>query len=81
MVAALVGDKPSTDADVRRLAPWLVDYQQFLTDRREYADLLRSGKDEPFSQSTNEAGGPISLKMDEFARVNDIPACKVPRDV
>ncbi|MEY2779314.1 MAG: hypothetical protein RL623_494, partial [Actinomycetota bacterium] len=45
---------------------WLLDYQQHVKDRREYASMLRSGINKPFSETMVD-GLPISEKISTFA--------------
>lgn len=81
MVAALRSDRPDSASDQAKLGPWLTDYEAYVENRRDHADLLRSGRDTPFAQAADQSGAPISLRMDSFARVNRMDACEVPRDV
>lgn len=59
---------------------WLLDYQQLVKDRREYAIMLRSGVNKPFSESMVD-GLPISEKISTFAADNRMSSCKAPMDL
>lgn len=59
---------------------WLLDYQQLVQDRREYANMLRNGNNDPFSETMVD-GLPISEKISTFAADNRMPSCKVPMDL
>lgn len=59
---------------------WLLDYQQLVKDRREYASMLRSGINKPFSETMVD-GLPISEKISTFAADNRMSSCKAPMDL
>ena len=59
---------------------WLLDYQQLVQDRREYASMLRNGNNDPFSETMVD-GLPISEKISTFAADNRMPSCKAPMDL
>ncbi len=59
---------------------WLLDYQQLVKDRREYASMLRSGVNKPFSETMVD-GLPISEKISTFAADNRMSSCKAPMDL
>ena len=70
-----------SDAKGRAIVPlWIADYEQLIKDRRDYAALLRTGVNEPFSESTFE-GLPISEKISTFAADNRMTSCKIPMDL
>ena len=76
-VAAL----PISDAKGLALVPlWLKDYRTYIADRRGYTDDLRSGKNDPFSETVAE-GIPISEKIATFAADNAISSCIPPIDL
>lgn len=65
----------------RAIVPlWEADYRTYLDDRREYADLLRSGEDEPFRETAVD-GIPLSDKVATFAGDNEMPTCAPPTDL
>lgn len=79
-IAGLRADEPS-DATARKgVDLWLADWDGYLQSRREQADRLRAGRDDPFSVK-EQGGAPVTLRMDEFAQTNDMPSCIVPDDI
>lgn len=78
-VRALV--PPSEDDEARAVERWLVDWEVYNQDRREYADRFRAGEDEPF-RVTDRGGYQIDVLIDDFAiKANDMPSCATPDDV
>jgi len=70
-----------SDAKGKAIVPlWIADYKQLIKDRRDYAALLRTGANEPFSESMFE-GLPISEKISTFAADNRMTSCKIPMDL
>lgn len=70
-----------SDAKGKAIVPlWIIDYKQLIQDRRDYAALLRTGVNEPFSESMFE-GLPISEKISTFAADNRMTSCKIPMDL
>ena len=64
-----------TDDKGRAIVPqWEADYRTYLEDRRAFADGLRPGENEPFTETAVD-GIPISEKLDRFAGDNEMPAC------
>jgi len=63
------------------IAPrWIDDYRTYISDRREYADLLRQRINRPFAETQIE-GLPLSEKISTFAADNRMPSCKAPVDL
>jgi hypothetical protein len=80
MLDELVAVRP-TDAKGQALIPmWEAEYRTYLQDRREYADLLRSGVNRPFAETQSE-GLPLSERLETFAGDNEMPTCSPPRDL
>jgi hypothetical protein len=72
---------PAADPKGRELVPrWEADYRIFIANRRDHAELVRSGADVPFRQAEVE-GVPISERLSRFAVDNHMPACVAPRDL
>jgi hypothetical protein len=72
--------EPSGEQGREGVGLWLADWEGYLESRRQQADRLRAGEDKPFT--VPEAGGaPVTLRMDAFAKTNDMPSCVVPDDV
>jgi hypothetical protein len=70
-----------TDAKGRAIVPqWQSDYRTYIGNRRDYADVLRAGRDEPFREAAVD-GIPISDKLTRFAGDNDMPSCAPPTDL
>ena len=70
-----------TDEKGQAIVPlWLADYDTYVADRRAYADLLRTGDNAPFSESTFE-GLPLSEKLATFAGDNRMKNCAPPIDL
>jgi hypothetical protein len=59
---------------------WLDDYEIYIADRREFANNLRAGINERFSETPIE-GLPISEKIATFAADNEMSYCKPPIDL
>ena len=76
-----IAGRPVADAKGRALVPlWIADYRTYITDRREYADNLRAGINEPFAESQVD-GIPISEKLSTFAADNRMRSCTAPIDL
>ncbi|MGI9601148.1 MAG: hypothetical protein ACR2QE_04650 [Acidimicrobiales bacterium] len=79
------GTLSTKDAD--NLGRWLDDYDVYLGDRQTHSTRLREEGDVRFLV-TDKDGGPISVSIDGYARVNDMvpddennPGCAVPLDL
>lgn len=69
------------DEKGRAIVPlWLADYRTYIADRRSYAEDLRAGINEPFSETKVE-GIPISEKISTFAADNLMKSCGAPIDL
>ena len=78
---AQISEVPPLDAKGKAIVPlWIADYKQLIKDRRDYTALLRTGVNEPFSESMFE-GLPISEKISTFAADNRMTSCKIPMDL
>lgn len=81
MVEDLAALDPPADADeALAVERWLADWRRYLTDRGEYADLLATGADEPFSVTRRDRYH-LDLLIDDFAKVNRMESCETPDDV
>ena len=79
MVADLAALAPSGE-DGELVALWLADWETYIEDRREHAEVLRSGEDRRFRVTARE-NEQITEYIDAFAADNDMPACGSPLDV
>ncbi len=72
---------PRGDAfDTGIIDQWLADWDQYLIDRTQYADILATGTDAKFVITARD-GEDYTKSMDNFAKVNDMPSCATPGDV
>jgi hypothetical protein len=71
---------PDDAGDRTLVSLWLGDYRSYVEDRDVHVAAWRAGENPRFAETDND-GQPISLRMDEFARVNDMTSCKVPADL
>ena len=76
-----ISEVSPSDAKGKAIVPlWIADYIRLIKDRRDYTALLRTGVNEPFSESMFE-GLPISEKISTFAADNRMTSCKIPMDL
>ena len=85
LFAAMVNELRDRAADVvgsdRELVDaWLVDWQTYLDNRRDYAVTLAGGSDPPFTVTARD-GEAVTGYIDIFAEVNSMPSCATPGDV
>ncbi len=68
-----------TDPKGQEIVPlWVADYRSLLERRYEYADELRSGENEQFTEPVKN-GIPITEPLETFAGDNEMPSCAPPR--
>ncbi|MCC6435512.1 MAG: hypothetical protein IT196_10825 [Acidimicrobiales bacterium] len=72
--------RPTNDFDRNIVDQWLVDWDQYLTDRAAYTEILATGEDALFKLTARNEQD-YTKSMDNFATVNDMPSCKTPGDV
>ena len=60
---------------------WLADYEIYLQDRDNYAELLEAGEDPAFVISGNAQGVRVTDLLTTFAEVNDMRSCGPSGDV
>lgn len=76
-----IAAQPVADEKGQAIVPlWIADYRTYIEDRREYADALRSGNNDPFAE-TKVDGIPISEKVSTFAADNLMKSCAAPIDL
>ncbi len=71
---------PSDPKGLALVPLWLDDYETYIGDRRSFANDLRSGINEQFSE-TSVDGLPLSEKIATFAADNEMKFCKPPIDL
>ena len=76
-----IAAQPVVDEKGQAIVPlWIADYRTYIQDRRDYAEMLRSGRNDPFAE-TRIDGLPLSEKVSTFATANRMPACQAPVDL
>ncbi len=80
MLAEVTAVRPN-DAKGRAIVPlWADEYATYITDRRRYAEDLRTtGENLPFYETMSEV--PLSERLETFAGDNRMDACAPPRDL
>jgi hypothetical protein len=73
-----LGDGVETDGELLR--QWFEDWDLYLEARIGQAEALAAGEDRRFAVAAI-GGRPVTIRMDEFARQNDMRSCQVPLDV
>jgi hypothetical protein len=82
MVADLAELAPTDDHDAPLVDAWLADWADFLGNRADYADDLLAGNEnaELLVTARGTGGGQITVTVDHFAEINDMPDCATPLD-
>jgi hypothetical protein len=80
MLDDVVAVPPSDDKGAAIVPDWEADYRTYLQNRRDYADVLRTGRNAPFTEAAVD-GIPISDKVERFAGDNEMPSCAPPSDL
>ena len=62
------------------LTEWLGDWQIYLDNRQDYVDRLREDGDARIFVAEKD-GRQITVAVDRFAEINDMPSCRTPKDV
>jgi len=82
LLAAMLDDVTAvmpSDEKGRSIVPaWEADYRVLLDNRYDYADMLRSGQDGPFTE-TAVNNVPITERIETFAGDNEMTSCAPPR--
>lgn len=83
VLATMVDDLGALDVadptDRELVGRWIDDWRTYLADRRDYAEDLRVDASAELL-ITARAGRQITLTVDRFANVNDMPSCVTPLD-
>lgn len=77
MLDDLEADLPDDDKGRAIVPMWIADYRTYVSDRRSYADEVRTGTNSAFREHAVD-GIPISDKLQVFATDNEMPACAPP---
>jgi hypothetical protein len=80
MLAALRTTMPPGERDQRMLTEWIGDWQVYLDNRTDYVDRLREDPDARLYVAEKDSRQ-ITVAIDRFAEVNDMPACRTPKDI
>lgn len=81
MLDDVVAVQPSDEKGAALIPLWEADYRDYLQDRRDYTETLRTtGENSPFYE-TEASGIPISEKLETFAADNHMASCAPPRDL
>lgn len=80
MLATLREAVPPAERDQRMLTEWIGDWQVYLDNRIDYVDRLREGPDARLYVAEKDSRQ-ITVAIDRFAEVNDMPACRTPKDI
>jgi hypothetical protein len=80
MLDDVVAVAPTDPKGAAIVPDWEADYRQYLANRRDFADGLRAGENEPFRE-TEVDGIPISERLETFAADNEMAECAPPRDL
>ena len=82
MVADLTAVAPTNEHDAPLVQAWLADWNDFLESRADFADDLLAGNEgaELLVTAREEGGGQITVTLDHFAEINEMPDCATPLD-
>ncbi len=80
MLVDLMAVPPSDPKGAEIVPLWIADYEALIERRYDYADELRAGIDEPFTEPPAEGTSiPVTEKLETFAGDNEMPSCAPPR--
>jgi hypothetical protein len=80
MLDTLRAEVPAAERDSRMLTEWLDDWETYLGNRVDYVQRLRDDPDARIYVAEKD-GRQITVAIDRFAEVNDMPDCRTPKDV
>lgn len=72
--------RPADADEAAWVAQWLDDWDAHIADRQRWADGLRDGENEPFTETARD-GEQISQFVDFFAEANEMESCETTHDV
>ena len=80
MIDRLSATLPSDPKGAELVPQWVADYRTYIGNRRDYADIVRQGVDEPFREAKRD-NLPITERLEVFASDNEMDSCAPPRDI
>ena len=80
MIDDVMAEIPRGDDDRALADTWAGYYRTLIADRRDYTEVLRSGENPPFPETTLD-GAPISEYINDFTVANRMKACSSPADL
>lgn len=80
MLDDVLAVEPTGVDDPSLVDTWSGYYRTLLDDRDEYTEVLRSGQNPPFPETTVD-GAPISEFINDFTVANRMTACSAPADL
>lgn len=80
-INAIAADTPADPKGQELVPQWISDYRTYISDRRAFAEQLRTSSRRPYFAETEVEGVPISERIGKFARENDMPTCQPPLDL
>lgn len=76
-----ISERQPDDPKGAEIVPmWISDYREYLRNRRDHAEVLRAGSNDPFRE-TRVDNLPISERLGAFAVANDMESCAPPFDL
>jgi hypothetical protein len=81
MVQRLRSLTPASGDDATAVTKWLDDWDQWLRDRATWSAKLHQNQDAPFNEKQRDTGEPNSKALNDFAKINEMPACATPAGV
>lgn len=80
MLDDVVTVAPSDDKGAAIVPEWESEYRTYIGNRRDFAESLRAGRYDPFSEAAVN-GVPISERLSTFAVDNEMKSCAPPNDL
>lgn len=81
MVDDLAEIPTATDLDAEMTDEWLADWRRLMTNRRAFAERLRSDPAAVFTVAGSGGGERLDKRVTRFATTNTMPSCVTPTDV
>ncbi len=80
MIDEISARQPNDPKGAEIVPMWISDYRDYLGNRRDHAEVLRSGSNDPFRE-TRVDNLPISERLGAFAVANEMESCVPPFDL